>query len=82
MITVEPSDAQTKAIREWQSVVNNFPKSAYKADAVKKLAAYGVKIEEAPKAAPAAPATPAAPETPKKPEPKKPEPKKPEPKKK
>ncbi|MEI6232884.1 MAG: hypothetical protein WCT04_07525 [Planctomycetota bacterium] len=82
LITVEPSDAQTKAIREWQSVVNNFPKSAYKADAVKKLAAYGVKIEEAPKAAPAAPATPAAPETPKKPEPKKPEPKKPEPKKK
>ena len=67
LITVEPTDAKPKAIREWQSVVTNFPKSAYKADAVKKLAGFGVKVEEAAPPAAAAPtssapaaATPAA----------------------
>ncbi len=55
LITVEPTDAKTKAIREWQSVVSNFPKSPFKADAVKKLAAYGITIEDAkPAAAPKA----------------------------
>lgn len=72
--TVEPTDAKQKAIREWKSILVNFPKSEYKDKAVAKLKEHGVTIEEEkkPEAAqpPAAP-PPAAPPTPEKPDPKK-----------
>jgi len=63
LINVEPTDAKEKAIREWQSVVTNFPKSSSKADSVKKLVSFGVTMEEALKAQAPAPAA-AAPATP------------------
>ena len=43
--TVEAADAQVKAIREWQSVVANFPKSDSMEKAVAKLKEYGVKVD-------------------------------------
>ncbi|HLX65116.1 MAG TPA: hypothetical protein VKX17_27855 [Planctomycetota bacterium] len=51
---VEKEDAQSKAIKEWQSVVANFPKSEYRDKAAKKLEGYGIKIEAPPPPAPKA----------------------------
>ncbi len=74
LITVEPTDAKTKAIREWQSVVSNFPKSDYKKKSVDKLEHYGIKVADA--GLPPAASTPRAAE-PEKKDPPKPDAKKP-----
>ena len=67
LITVEPTDAQTKAIREWQSVVSNFPKSEFKPQSVEKLKAYGIKVSEPAPPAPTPPKQDAAKQDPPKP---------------
>lgn len=74
LATVE-TDAKPKAVREWQAIVVNFPKSEYKERAVAKLKENGVTVEEEKKpdtaAAPAKPEQPAAPKQPAPPAPKK-----------
>ena len=63
------SDGRTsKAIREWQSVVSNFPKSDYKKKSVDKLEHYGIKVADA--GIPPAASTPRADEPEKKDPPK------------
>lgn len=83
LASVEPSDAKLKAIREWQAIVVNFPKSEYKERAVAKLKEHGVTIEEEKKPEPPPPTPPAAakPEPPAPPKPATPPAKKPDPKK-
>ena len=68
LAAVEPTDAKQKAVREWQSILVNFPKSDFRNMAAAKLRENGVPVEDeklaAPPAAPAAPATPPVPPAP------------------
>lgn len=61
LITAEPADAKVKAIREWQSVVANFPKSDSMEKAVVKLKEHGVKVDDIIPAKPVDKKPPAAP---------------------